>query len=75
MEVNTKKTGFTGRSREWNCKDLLWLFVCRERGNVRWWRQENILVHDAFSCNYLTVLCASFSLAGMASSVGSLWLH
>ena len=29
----------------------------------------------SFSCDELTVLCASFSLAGMASSVGSLWPH
>jgi hypothetical protein len=24
------------------------------------WKQENFLVHDAFSCDYLIVLCASF---------------
>src|SRR5260370_36174183 len=31
------------------------------------WNPENILVQNAFSCDYLTVPCASFSLAGMAS--------
>jgi hypothetical protein len=65
---------------DWKSRVIGQLCILRPRGtaDLSAWVVETREYSGTgrISCDYLLiVLCASFSLAGMASSVGSLWPH